>query len=427
MKSYNIFSLFSINLLMQISQDYKSKIKSFSFNARLFLVSIFLISLSIGIYEVIFNLYILKLGFKEDFLGFILSLVSISTGLFSIPASIICDKIGRKNTLVLSSFLLLVSFIFLFTTTSQIVLSISSVLYGISTALKVVTSSTFMIENSSASERMHLFSMYHLFYTVAVMVGNFVGGFFPGFIINQININPTGAEAYRLSLYISLFAVLISLVPLIFIKEKKLTIKHEKLFSNLISALNMKIIQQLMIINALIGIGWGLALPYFNVYFDIVFNATAAQIGIIFSISQIARSLFLVPIPILTEKFGKIKVIAITQLFSIPMILLFVFTPSLTFAAVGYIMRTAIMNMSNPVISNFNMEIVEPEHRATVNSLTWMSCYTFVGISTYVSGLIMAKGYYKSPFLITCVVYIIASVLYYVFFEKVEKSHNSVA
>ena len=83
--------------------------------------------------------------------------------------------------------------------------------------------------------------------------------------------------------------------------------------------------------------------------------------------------------------------------------------------------------MSNPVISNFNMEIVEPEHRATVNSLTWMSCYTFVGISTYVSGLIMAKGYYKSPFLITCVVYIIASVLYYVFFEKVEKSHNSVA
>lgn len=54
----------------------------FSSNARLFLRSIFLISLSLGIYEVIFNLYILKLRFREDFLGLMLSLVSIATGFF---------------------------------------------------------------------------------------------------------------------------------------------------------------------------------------------------------------------------------------------------------------------------------------------------------------------------------------------------------
>ena len=82
------------------------------------------------------------------------------------------------------------------------------------------------------------------------------------------------------------------------------------------------------------------------------------------------------------------------------------------------------MNMSNPVLSSFNMEIVSEDNRATVNSLVWMSCYTFVGLSTYAGGLMMARGYYTLPFFLTCGIYGVAAVLYYVFFDKMEKQQK---
>jgi len=82
------------------------------------------------------------------------------------------------------------------------------------------------------------------------------------------------------------------------------------------------------------------------------------------------------------------------------------------------------MNMANPIMSSFNMEIVSEGQRATVNSLIWMSCYTFVGLSNYAGGLMMAHGYYTLPFLLTCGIYGVAAVLYYVFFEKMEKQQQ---
>jgi MFS family permease len=427
--SKSLTNSFFLNTAINAASGYRSKINGFSRNACLFLGYIFLISLSLGIYDVIFNLYILRLGFREDFLGLMLSLVSISTGLFSIPAATFCDRVGRKNTLLLSCLLLLISFAILYTTTSTLLLALFSILYGVSSSLKIVTAATFMVENSTSYERMHLFSMYYLLYTIGVMLGNLAGGALPQVFIYVLDIDPAGPGAYQLSLYASLAAVLVSLLPLVFITNKNTKnhtclIESPALFSTLFSTLRSGTIRKLVLVNGIIGIGWGLILPYFNVYFDVVLGASSKQIGFIFSVSQLVMMFALMFVPILTEGLGKVKVISLVQLASIPFLLLFTSTSVLTVAAFGYIMRTATMNMANPIMSNFNMEIVSEGQRATVNSLVWMSCYTFVGLSTYAGGLIMAHGYYTLPFYLTCVIYGVAAVLYYVFFEKTEKQQK---
>lgn len=52
-------------------------------------------------------------------------------------------------------------------------------------------------------------------------------------------------------------------------------------------------------------------------------------------------------------------------------------------------------------------------------------CHNCVGLSTYAGGLMMAHSYYSLPFLLTCVLYVVATVLYYVFFEKMEKEQKN--
>jgi hypothetical protein len=116
------------------------------------------------------------------------------------------------------------------------------------------------------------------------------------------------------------------------------------LFSNFFSTLRSGKIRKLILVNGLIGPGWGFSLPCFNVYFDVVLEASSKQIGFIFSLTQVVMMFTLLFVPILTESLGKVKVIYLVQLFSIPFLLLFISISILAVTAFGYIMRTAIMN-----------------------------------------------------------------------------------
>lgn len=418
--------MFFDRCLSVTSDGYLARLKSFSHNARQYLLFVFLTTLNQGIYGVIFNLYILSLGFREDFLGLILSLSSASIGLFAIPAALICDRLGRKNTLLLSSVLYTLSLIFLYNTTSRELLAISSIAYGVALALSLVTGGTFLVENSTAYERMHLFSMYYIIYTVSILSGNMVGGFFPGMLADMLSFDPGGAMSYRLTLYVSLAATIISLLPLSYIKEKSsqknANMSHLKVYKSIFQS---KTACQMIFIYCLYGIGWGISLPYFNVYFDTILGAGTSEIGIIFSASQLTMVIGYFLVPMLTEELGKIRLASIVQVLSIPFLLMFTFTSSVLVAALGYVMRWLLMNMANPVLNSFKLEIVSNEQRSIMNSLTWMACYTFVGIGTYAGGLLMARGQNTMPFLITSVFYGITAILYYAYFNEVERRQNT--
>lgn len=409
------------------ANNYFSRIKEFSPNARMFLTYVFLISLNLGVYKVIFNLYILRLGYTEDFLGLILSLTSISTGVFSIPSAMICDRIGRKKTLLMSCLLLALSLVFLYNTTVKELLLFFSILYGASSALNIVTGSTFMLENSGSFERMHLFSMYQVIYTAATMAGNLIGGAFPGILAKFTEMDPSGSLAYRITLLLSLMTIVISFLPLLKIKEKEIFVHNSKRSYVFKTLLRSDIILKMMLVYSFVGLGWGLALPYFNVYLDVMLNAGSGEIGVIFSLAEVLMMIALLFLPAFTERFGKVPVVSLVQLLSIPFLVLFISSSILPVVGFAYIMRSTLMNLANPVMNSFKLEIVTEEQRATVNSIMWMTCYTFVGVGTYAGGHILAVGDYKLPFIITCGMYAAAAILYYVYFDNVEKEHDAAA
>ncbi len=410
-----------IKNVLASTNGYISRIKDFSPNARMFLTYVFLISLNLGVYKVIFNLYVLRLGYTEDFLGLILSLTSIATGIFSIPAAMICDMIGRKRTLLLSCILLVMSLIFLYNTTIKELLILFSVLYGASSSLNIVTGSTFMLENSKPFERMHLFSMYQVLYTAATMAGNIIGGVFPAILAKITVLDASGSLAYRITLLLSLMTIMMSFLPLLKIQERKTAAPKYKSSHVFRTLLRSELVLMMILVYSFYGMGWGLALPYFNVYLDTIMGAGSEEIGVIFSLGEIFMMFALLFLPGLTERFGKIKVASAVQLLSIPFLLIFISTSWLWIAGLAYIMRSTFMNLANPILNNFKLEIVAEEQRASMNSITWMTCYVFVGIGTFISGQMLAYGNYRLPFMLTCVMYAAAAILYYARFDKIEK------
>jgi MFS family permease len=400
-----------------------SRVRQFTPNARKFLAFQFFLALNTGIYGVIFNLYLLKLGYHEDFMGLLLGVIFVSAGLLALPAAMVCDRIGRRKTLLLSSALMVLSLALLYTITTGEMLIFASVLDGIATGAMAVASSPFMAENSSRDERIHLFSMNSVVMMSSSVLGSLAGGILPGWFAGLAGENIESVLPYRFTLYLSLAAVLLTIVPLLLIKEKNRPLLDRKeRFSLVARVIRSPNVQRLVFVNMLIGIGAGMVVPFFNVYFYKVLQSTTGEIGLIFSVGQIVMVAGLLIIPMLVGRFGKVRTIALTELLSIPFLILIALTMNIYLAAVGYIMRMTLMNMANPAISSFNMEIVAEQERATVSSLTQTGWYLLYAISTFISGIMMSRGSYLLPFLITCVVYVIAAVAYYVFFLRIERT-----
>jgi MFS family permease len=405
--------------------NYIQALKNFSTNARMFLAFNFLTSLYVGMASVIFNLYIIKLGYNEQFLGLIISVTMISTGLFAFPAAQVCDRVGSKKSLLWSSVLATIVLYLLYVLTSQEWLLALSLLSGIFSTVPTIIAAPFMVENSTPEDRIYLFSFNFTLFVIATVLGMAIGGYLPQIWSSVFGIDGSTVASFRYTLYASLVVAIVSIVPLAFLKEKKKVCVDAPDFRTMIKELAASgTVKRLVTISCLIGLGAGLIVPFFNVYFNKMLSATPGQIGLIFAMAQASMAVGAIAVPYMVSRIGKVKTVSLTYLLSIPFLIVLAVSTNLYIAGAAYILRMLFMNMSMPIANSFSMEIVHSEEMASVSSLTSMGNYISIAISSYIAGVLMSYGSYLLPYMATCLLYLAASGLYFKFFRKYEERHR---
>jgi len=411
-----------------LMHNYIQALKNFSTNARMFLAFNFLTSLYVGMASVIFNLYIIKLGYNEQFLGLIISATMISTGLFAFPAAQVCDRIGSKKSLLLSGVLSTIVLYLLYVLTSQEWLLILSLLSGIFSTVPTIIAAPFMVENSTPDDRIYLFSFNFALFVVATVLGMAIGGYLPQVWSSVFGIDGSTITSFRYTLYASLVVAIISIAPLMFLKEKVKVRVESPDFRTMVKELAASdIVKRLVTISCLIGLGAGLIVPFFNVYFNKMLSATPGQIGLIFALAQASMAVGAMAVPYMVSRIGKVRTVSLTYLISIPFLIVLAVSTNLYIAGAAYILRMLFMNMSMPIANSFSMEIVHSEEMASVSSLTSMGNYISIAISSYIAGVLMSYGSYLLPYMATCLLYLAASGLYFKFFRKYEERHREKA
>ncbi len=408
-----------------MTNNYLQALKNFSTNARMYLAFNFLVSLYVGIANVIFNLYIIKLGYNEQFIGLIVSVTMIATALFAFPAAQLCDRIGSKKSLLLSGILSAAVMLLLYILTSQEWLLILSLLSGIFSTVPTIIAAPFMVENSTPEDRIYLFSFNFATFVVATVIGMAIGGYLPQIWTSLFGVASSSIVSYRYTLYASLIVAIISVIPLVFLKErKKVCVEVPKYKEMILELAKSSTVKRLVTISCLIGFGAGLIVPFFNVYFNKMLSATPGQIGIIFALAQASMAVGAMAVPYMVGKIGKVKTVSLTYFLSIPFLVVLAISTNLYIAGAAYIMRMLFMNMSSPISNSFSMEIVPSEEMASVSSLTSMGNFLAIAISSYIAGVLMTYGSYLLPYMATCVFYLAASLLYFKFFRRYEERHR---
>ncbi|MDN4608543.1 MFS transporter [Sporosarcina highlanderae] len=407
--------------------ELKQKFYSFNRNVRLFIIGNALLQIGMGVFMVMYNLYIRELGMPETVNGKVISMTAMASAIMLVPAGFLSDKFGRKWMIVGGALLAVTTLFYRGIAVSETPIITAAFLTGLFMAFVQVSGIPFLAENSSPTERVKLFSVNFAIITVANVIGSLSGGIIADVLETVLKIS--AAEAIRYSLLVGASIYTIGLIPLFKLQEKPAEEKVKReLTSNEAPELDDSFKRNLIVIfhfsfaSLLIGFGSGLVVPYLNLYFANRFDATNSFIGFVLSLGSAMTAVAAMIGPALSRKVGKVKALILFQALSIPFLLLTAYTTSLWLASLGFLLRQALMNAGNPIQSAVAMEVVSDKYKGLANSMNQMVfSLGWAMMGTVATGLVVAHGSYWGyayAFTITAGLYIISCTYYYFIFGR---------
>jgi MFS family permease len=398
-------------------------IRSFSKPARLFLIAVVIDGIVYSAWMLFFNLFILSQGYDKTFMGLVNSVPSIATLVLGIPLGMLSDRVGRRPAMLLGIAInMLASLLVVLAKTPELLVA-ASFLAGVGSTLYVNSQAPFMMKASNASNRALLFSLSFGLNTLSGTVGSLFAGTLPAIFGGIFQVAADSTLAYQLVLVCSIILGSCSLIPVFFIEEPFSTVAApENPLKSLVGILRKQVYWLLFLPNLLVGIGAAILIPYMNVYFTETFQFTAADLGIMFSLSALFTGLGSIIGPRVAEKLGsKIDTVAWTQGLSLIFLLLIGFSPFGWLAMIGFLARGVLMNMANPLYSAFAMEITVPTEQGAVNSLLSISWTIGWAVGPLISGLVQDHYGFTPLFIATALLYGTATTLVWLFFHEREQ------
>lgn len=402
---------------MNLASQYIFSLKNCHKNIHYYLASITLFGLSQGIYLVLFNLYLQDLGFREDFVGRAVALQSLAGVLVLVPAGILSDRLGRKTMMLLGS-LGKGLFIFSIALTSRgPLLLLWAFGIGLSQALLMVTSAPYLAENTQQKDRMHLFSISWFFIMFSAMGGNFIGGWMSQTLETYFSFSPIYSK--RAAFFVAFLLSLLVFLPLRKIQEKSIPKgpKGGHFFVQFFESTDKTLIFKFTLASLFLGLGAGLFVPYFNLYFTNRFQLSTGYVGTIMAFGQAFMALAMLFGPPLAQHVGRVASICLFQLSSVLFLLILAQTQLLTLAIVSFLFRGALMNAANPLTTNLMMDYISPGMKGTANSLHQLVFQLGWVICGPISGYLIASYTYSLVFYLAAFLYLVSSIYFWFTFR----------
>lgn len=422
-------------MLESLRLHYIDPVRSFDRAARLFLVMIAIDGVIYSAWQLFFNFYMLQSGYTREFLGLVNSMPSAAGLIFGIPLGRLSDGIGRRASIILGIGLSSLFMLAQVTVRDPRLIAAAGFMNGASNMLFIISQAPLMAKLSNRDNRTMLFSLSFGLQTLSGAVGALFAGQLPGFFASALRVTQDSATAYQAVLITSLLLGTSAIVPMWLMREPGTLPEADRGLPSptkdrgpagatprgAVSPSLFAITARMALPQIVIGFGAAILIPYMNVFFKDQFNIRDSLLGVLFSLSSLLIGIGSILAPRLSVVLGgKIRAIVFTQTSSLVFLLLMGFAPYLWLSSLGYLLRTALMNMASPLYSAFCMERTPQQHHGLVNSILSLSWSLGWAVGPFVSGVVQQHYGFKPLFVATAVLYGVASLLAWAFFSKLE-------
>ena len=364
-------------------------------NARLLLFGTACLWVSIGIFGVLFNLYLITLGYSVAFLGLLAAVSTVGQA----AASPLLSRLLRKwparklmlAAMVLAAFTMAASAVF----TYAALLIVAIVLQGVAVSAASIPSSLLIMEQSTVSRRTHLFSAYSAASSLGSMAGSFLSGIIPAVAALLPALHGHAAQD-RVGLLIGAALTILGAWAFLRITDQRVAqsdegggpssmagpvVDDEQLRGDMLGMITA---------SAFIAVGLGLVYPLLNVYLATDYHATSADIGILYALSGIVCTVSSLFAPAIAGK-GKLSGLVVMRAMTAPFLILFFLHPSYMIVAVTYLTRNILGQITGTLENTFAMEVVPANVRASVASWRTFSFNVGWTAGSLVAGVVVAR------------------------------------
>ncbi|UCH25761.1 MAG: MFS transporter [Trueperaceae bacterium] len=402
--------------------DYWRTLRRFNRNARLYLITPVAIGISYyGLFVVLFNLYLLRLGYGPSFIGAVNAAGQVSFIVMSLPASALGRRWGSRKLIIAGIILYLLGFGLL--PLAEFVpsgwqatwLFATFMLAFLGGPLYWVNSNTYLMGTTTPAERNHAFSVRTALFPLAGVAGSLVGGLLPGLFATILGVSLEEPAPYRYALFLGALLYLPALLAMLAAHD--VDGLPEERAEKATGPAPIALIVPLVLVELLRMAGEVGTLGFFNVYLDVGLNVSTAQIGTIAAVSLLVSGTAALSTPLLAARIGNHMTVTLSMLgMALLLVPLALFPQPLT-AALSYMAVMALAAVSNSAISVYRMEVVGAAWWAL------MAGAAVTGQGVGESGILFAGGYlidgrgFSSYFLTVACLVFLGAVFFLLYFR----------
>ena len=284
------------------------RLREFNRNVRLFFAFGTSINAGMALFSLLYNLYLLRLSYQEDFIGQVASMAPLASGLLALPTGILSDRLGRRPFLIASGLLLAISQLGLCLTTSSGALLAFSFVGGVAMAFVWVNHVPFLSDNAHPARRAEALAIWSALQIIVRMLLSLIGGFMPGVMGYFLGLSTEVPEPFRYALFFGAACSLIAVVPLLYAsgqtRRERTPEPTQSSDEDEPVASPWRVFTAIAVLSGTRGFSMGLTYPFFNVFFESELGVGPAAIGAIFFLSQLAGLPATFAAPTLVRRFG---------------------------------------------------------------------------------------------------------------------------
>jgi MFS family permease len=393
-----------------VATTYLQMLRLFSRDARLFLISAALVGLAWdGVRAVLFNLYLLRLGYGPESVGVINAVGALAFALMCPPAGVMGTRWGSRKMLIIGASLLAAGF-WLLPLAEFIAgawrtgwLLTISVLTYVGFALYLVNGLPFMMGATGPEERNYVFSVHVALLPLAGFVGSLMAGALPGAFATLLGASLEEAAPYRFPLWLAALLLVpgvLALLPTRSVASQQAQASGGSAPPVHANRASYRLIAVMALIMAFRFGGRGAVGTFFNVYLDEGLGVSIVLIGVLAATGQLLSVPTALVAPLLVARWGNPRTIFWGSLGMAMCMLPLALVPHWTAAGIGFVSSTALFSVTVGPLRVFSQELVTPRWRATMASAFMMGAgLAFSGVSL-VGGYAIAALGYRTLFLV---------------------------
>ncbi len=383
----------------------------------LYLCFQFLSNIGLGVFALLFNLYLRKLGLREDFIGLFNALTTLSWAAGALVVGPLSRRVGARAIIIGGIILYtVVATLQVIVVTPWLLLAVGFAV-GMANAAMFVPSTPYVFTLIPPHRRTEAQAFLFAAQALSTALASFLGGALPGLIGGD------ALRSFRVTMFVGIGLSIVSILPLLLLRHapeqpdapnRAAPVAFTPAEARQCRRDNIAF----GCVGGLMALGTGAVLPFYNVYLTTL-GASPEGVGVLFSVSSLAGGVVALGAPYIARRLPPLRAVAAMRLFAVPVGLLIGFgLSSVPLACAFYATRMIGVSLSWPIESSTIGNVLDPRNRVSLFGARSAAWNLGMALAAWAGGAVIVRLGYAPVHLWYAVLYAAAMGLFLAYWPR---------